>query len=205
VAVQPTANEPRCKICKSAHRPLLEHLLELRSLGKADSEGKRVNFEYFLAVYVEKHDGETIRKESVQNHWKKHCELLSDEEAVLKAEAEAMTNEAKAAIFDRVLGEGWRDRPKTADEYLEVLRELAFVELHDKVITGANTGVTVDHALKGIDSQTRRKSEETAAIVLRQLSAGIGRAVIEHAQKKELPAPNEEDIIDAEVEEVSNA
>ena len=201
MAVQPTANEPRCKICKSPHRPLLEHLLELRSRGLSDNDGKRVNFEYFLAVYVEKHNGETIRKESVQNHWKKHCEMLSDEEAVMKAEAEALTNEAKAAIFERVLGPDWRERKKTPDEYLEVLREIAFVELHDKLLVGAPSGVTVDHALKAIDSSTRRKQEETTATLIRQLATGIGMAVIEHKRQPQLPSPATEDdgIIDGEI------
>ena len=203
------AHEPRCKLCRSPHRAFFDHLLEQRSDGGHDKDGKRINFAYVQAVYAEKHDGAKLTEDNTRNHWGKHCERITDQEAVVLAEKEAASNNAKAAIFERVLGEGWRERKKTPDEYLEVLREIAFVELYDKAESGAPMGVSVDHALKGIDSSTRRKQEETTAALMRQLVAGVGMAVIDRAtQAKQLSAADDEDIIEGEIvneEEASGA
>ena len=189
---------PRCKLCKTEHRPLMDSLLEMRSNGESDADGRRVNFDYVAARYAELHPGEKLTEENVKGHWKNHCEKITVDEAGKLAEADAKVNAAKAAVFDRVLGEGWRDRPKTPDEYLEVLRELAFIELHEKAASGAALGLTIDHALKGIDSSTRRKQEETTASVLRMLGAGIGQALVAKKQE-ELPAA---EVIEGEAVEV---
>lgn len=199
-------HEPRCKLCRSPHRVFFDHLLEQRSDGNHDSDGKRINLAYVQAVYAERHDGAKLTEDNARNHWGKHCERISDEEAVVLAEKEAASNNAKAAIFERVLGPEWRTRKKTPDEYLEVLREIAFVELYDKAESGAPTGVSVDHALKGIDSTTRRKQNETQAALMQQLVTGVGMAVVERAtQRPALPVAEEEDIIDVDHEPIEEA
>ena len=199
MAVLAKKNEPRCKLCRSAHREYFDHLLELRSDGKADKVGQRVNFVYVQAKYREKHDGQNLSIDNVQSHWKKHCERIVDDAPILDAGKEAESDAEKAAIFDRVLGPGWKEREKTPDEYLQVLREIAFVELHDKAVAGAQMGVSVDHALKAIDSTTRRKQEETTATLVKQLVTGIGQAVIAKASEPKQLNPADEDIIEGEI------
>ena len=137
MAVLQIASNQRCKLCKSPRRLEMDALLEMRSNGESDKAGNRVNFEYVAAQYAAWHADAAkpadrkLTEENVKGHWKNHCEKVTPEEAGALAEAEAKTNEAKAAIFDRVLGEGWQDRPKSPDEYLEVLREIACHPLGD--------------------------------------------------------------------------
>ena len=186
MAVLAVKSAPRCKLCKSPRRAEMDALLEMRSNGQSDKAGNRVNFDYVARVYAEWHDGGKLTEENVKGHWKNHCEKVTPEEAGALQEAEAAVNEEKAAVFERVLGPDWRERAKTPDEYLEVLRELAFLELHEKAKSGAALGLTIDHALKGVDSSTRRKQEETTAAILRQLGAGMARGLIEQRETKQL-------------------
>ncbi len=200
-------NEQRCKLCKTPHRPLLDALLEMRSNGENDEAGQRVNFDYVAARYAELHTDAAkpadrkLTEENVKGHWKNHCQKVAPEEAGKLAEVEAKVDEAKAAVFERVLGEGWEERDKSPDEYLAVLRELAFVELYEKVKAGAPLGLTIDHALKGVDSSTRRKQEETTAAVLRQLGAGIAGGLLQRREQEQLPPPEEVVVEEAEVVE----
>lgn len=188
MAVVPIQSMPRCKLCQSPHRPVMDALLEMRSTAQEDKDGKRVNFEYVAERYASLHPGQKLTKENCTLHFKNHCEVRPDEETVDTGGVLAETHAARLEIFERVLGPDWRSVSPTADQILELQRALYVLELERRAASGENLGLTHDHALKGIDSSTKRKTSEAQSALLQGIGAGIARWAVEGApERKELP------------------
>ena len=197
MAVLPVKTEGRCKLCQSPRRADMDALLEMRSLGLEDDAGARVNLDYVIERYAEWHDGAKLTKDNCTGHFKRHCQLVEPDVVDSLEAAERHLDNAALAIIERVLGPDRHEKTPTVDEMLELQRALYLVELEAKALAGAPLGLTHDHAFKAADTSTKRKQEEATSIVLRQLGAGIGQALLGAAVKpKELP---EGDIIEGEI------
>lgn len=199
--------ELKCKLCRHDRREEIDAILEKRSLGAADESGRRYNLDYVLEL-LRGLGVENPTKENITGHWKRHCEVVTEQEAqkrqVDEAVEAAQTDERVRALVASIAGEDYFEKPRllTADESLELIRALGVFELAERVRKGEKIGITPDHLLKSIDGATRRRSSEAAG----ELMSGLGKALGQWATQKALPeAPPERKelgVVEHEPEEV---
>lgn len=192
--VQVIRTEPKCKLCRNEQRDRIDALLLSRSQGAHDVDGRRVNIDYVKEKLAE-WGVPNPTDENVKVHWRKHCEVISDE--VFEA-AEAATSTALAAIA-ALDGEELTDADAAVNRVIAVGR----AQLEARVAAGDANLVSVDQMMKAVEVKTRRKADEGVNNLLTQLGAGVASVMVKQAEKQaELPAPDLELTADevAEVE-----
>lgn len=152
-----THSEYRCKLCRHDKRPEIDALLERRSRREKDREGRLINEQYVIARLRE-WDVPNPTRDNLNLHWKKHCEVISDE---VVAEATKNVTEALELLGERLL-----TRDLGPDTLTDDLIEIAQVSLREQVAKGVMPKVTIDQALKAIDTKTRRKHNDRVNALL---------------------------------------
>lgn len=176
--------EPRCKLCRHSRKEDINALLEQRSLRRADEDGNRVNLKYVLARFAE-WGVENPTAENVKVHVQKHIEFVEDSVQVQalaagQAKAKALARNAASHV--------------DVDENLRWIVSVGRAEIEERISQGQRSGITTDHILKATSELTRRAHNEAQHELLGALVGGIGHALSEGKQVKELP--------DAEVIEI---
>lgn len=164
MAVLQTKTVASCKICSSDHRAEIEALLELRSLRKLDADGKRVNAEYIYAAMRE-WGIENPNLENLKTHWRKHCEIVSNEEAEQVEQALSELNAGMLELIDGADG--------TVDGDLLTIFKLGMKRIRGRVLRGEDPGVSVDQAMKAAAELTKRSHNEAQRGLLEALGGGI--------------------------------
>lgn len=175
--------EPKCKICQNGHRAEIEDILYLRSAGLLMESGVRPTADW-IKRNSESLWGVRLTDENIQVHFKKHFAIgAPSTELVEQRDVHTQLRE----MLDR---EGIE--AVTPDEFLQ-----AVVAIGAHRIKLDPTKVTVDQALKAVDSLTRRKHDDAAAKLMQTLAAATGAAISKIPNPPE--APDSGDVIDAEV------
>lgn len=206
MAVLQIKTEARCKICSHPRRADIEVLLEHRSNRESIDEqgivvtdgGTKVTADYVLAKLKE-WDLKNPTRDNIVLHWKKHCSLIDEAQAMHLDELQASVAAEKQKIFVRILGQDRRNKTPTVDEVLEVNRAIYIYEQEERARLGLPSGLTHDHFHKGADTTTKRKQEDAMSAFLGSLGEGLGKALVQGPQQKELPAG--EEVVVEEVEE----
>lgn len=188
MGVRVVKTEPKCRACTHPKRDKVDELLEKRSNRQTTPE----SFEAALVAL----DAGDLKADSLKNHWRKHCEVISEEEA---AATEAIT----AAITEGLKEKLSRGETVSPDDVLDAILAGGMAELEWKLEHDGKLGITVDHLLKAVGEKTKRKQNESQQKLLDALGGGIGM-VFEKAlgTPAKLPAIEAEVIEDAEVTEV---
>jgi len=194
---------PKCKLCQHPERQAIDAELELRSnlMGKADENGVVHNIEYVLGRFREI-GVENPTADNIKNHWgneRKHSYPATVEEAAQQAIEEGELSEQQLEVVKRILPD-WPDVTPTPEQILELQRALFPYTVIQNIKNGKPLGITWDQVDRGINTATRRNSEEQAASLIGSLAGAIeesartaGKAVDAVLGKDELP------IIEAEV------
>lgn len=196
MAVLATKSVPSCKLCKHPRRAEIDVLLEKRSDKVRDPGTKKLLFtgEIVKRLLAEQFDVENPTDENINVHWRKHCEKVSEEEAQEVASALDEHQEELLALVDGSDG--------TVDGDLRVLFKLGMARIRGRILRGEDGGVSVDHVLKASAELTKRQDNEVKRDVLTALAGGVGLALSQAMQPKQLSQPVE--VIDAEpVEETA--
>lgn len=186
-------SEAKCKICASPERSAVDDVLERRSR-REEGYNLEASLEKIAALGVVH-----PTKENITNHWKKHCEVVTEKEfrkrQVDEAVEAAETDERVRGLIASIVGEEYFDQPRvlTPDETLQVVQAAGVYDLIQRVRKGERLGVTVDHLLKSIDGATRRKSNDAATALVTGVGQALGRwaaekAELESGSQRELPA-----------------
>lgn len=164
MAVLAKHTELRCKLCASEHRAQIDALLERRSKRERDEEGNAINLDYVL-VELARLGVENPNADNVKNHWKKHCEYVSEAEVAEQQEAvEGMVEKMNSGELEFA----------DADAALDWIITQGVTEAEAKLRLGGKVGITIDQVLKAIDSKTRRKQNEAQGELLRGLGGALG-------------------------------
>jgi len=190
VAIQPTATELKCKLCKHERRPEIDAAIERRS--KREINGDQL-IEVLTGLGVA---NPTL--DNVKNHLKRHCRIVDEETMSAELNVKSQLEAIALAMFDDVLGEDWRDKPIPPDVLIDLQRRLYVHELELRVAAGLPSGITHDHVIKGVAEQTKRKQEEGLSELFRGVGRGVEAALKGAVQRPALPAADVE-IEDAEV------
>lgn len=198
-------SEPKCKFCSSPYRDKIDEELALRSKlkGAPDEDGVKHDQDYILD-YFAKLGVENPNMDNVRSHWgneKKHS-YFSHDAKVVHTEAIAAATREQLEMVKKLLPE-WPDKAPTPEQLLELQRALFPFELMQKIRDGKPLGITWDQLDRGLNTATRRKSDEQAAGLIASLAGAIeesartaGKAIdAAIGEKDELP------IIDAEIVE----
>ena len=177
MAVLAIKTEPKCKLCKHPNRPDIDALLERRSKGDSDAHGNRINEQYVLKQLHE-WGVENPTKQNLTNHFAKHCELVTDEEAV---EREQELSELQAEMLEAL-----EESDGTIDGDLEAIRKVGMRAIRRKILEGRDPGITNDHVLKAVAEQTKRSSNEAARTLLGTLTAGLAGALAKPKEPKQI-------------------
>lgn len=207
MAVVVVRTSRRCKFCVHPRRQEIDAELEIRSRlnGKADDAGVVHNWEYVKAR-LEEFGVENPTPDNVKNHWgneEKHSYPVTQEEAAANAVESTKLTEEQLAVVERVLGPEWRTETATPEQLLELQRALFPFELIDRIKGGKPLGITWDQLDRGINTSTRRSSEEQQASLVGSLAGAIemsAAAVAETAKTvRDAGAVDGEAVEDAEV------
>jgi hypothetical protein len=164
MAVIAKHTELRCKLCASDQRERIDALLERRSKRERDEEGNAINLDYVL-VELARLGIENPNADNVKNHWKKHCEVISEQEKTEMAESvEGLVEKLNDGTIEFA----------DADAALDWIITQGVTEAQTKLQLGGKVGITIDQILKAIDSKTRRKSNEAQDELLRGLGGALG-------------------------------
>jgi len=194
----------RCKLCSSPHRAEIDRELEIRSNlnGKPDENGVVHNIEYVLKKFQEDYGVENPSARNVQNHWgnsSRHSYPASKEEAIAsQLEGDKLTND-QLAIVKRILPD-WPEQTPSPEQILELQRALFPFAVIQNIKSGKPLGITWDQVDRGINTATRRNSEEQAASLIGSLAGAIEESArtAGKAVDAALGKPGDE-IIEAEV------
>lgn len=178
-----TKTELKCKLCSHAERPAIDEQIERRSK-------REINLEQLL----EKLRGFGVvnpTKENVTLHLRKHCRIVTAEEA----QAEAATKEALGSraleMCEKEFGPGWQERVLTADEFLILTRIASQHDIYVRMSQGEKTGATIDHGLKAVGETTRRRFNEAETDMKRGVVKALqafGQAALSNTQRPALNA-----------------
>lgn len=190
MAVLAVKTELKCKLCKHPEREQIDLLLEMRSNGQKDAAGVRVNADYVI---------ERLREMGVENpnldnlkiHWRKHCEVVKEETK------ETLTEQRDQAVEELIA----RAKEMTLDELMEWVARQGVHEAMLRELLEGKSGVTLDHAMKAVDTITRRKQENGQRKFFEALGGGIARALT--GGQKALPEGEVIEAEPAEIEEVT--
>lgn len=175
VVAVPVSTHPRCKICKSPNRKQIDNL-------RAAQLNGGMNLEEFLSAASEL-VGEEVNIDNRKSHFgtmdkPKHTRLaekgMTEQEQVRDAELNQERDDLAERTFTRVLGEEWRERTPTNEEYLELVRALSVHDLFIAVKSGEKVGITVDQGLKSVGEATKRKHDTTRDELLLALAKAAG-------------------------------
>jgi hypothetical protein len=179
VAVVVARTGPRCKLCRHPRRADIDAELELRSRlnGQPDEKGVVHNLEYVLALF-ESWGVENPTADNIKNHWgneSKHSYPVTDDDAAAIEAAAGELSEEQLAVVERVLGEDVIAGRATAtpEQLLELQRALFPFELIQKIKEGKPLGITWDQLDRGLNTVTRRRSEDQAASLIGSLAGAI--------------------------------
>lgn len=202
----------RCKICQSDRRGDIDLELELRTKlqGAPDEKGIVHNFEY-VKKKAEGWGVKNLTLDNVKNHWgneKKHSYPVSSEDQRAHEEELSQLSEEQMAVVKRLLPE-WPNVTPTPEQLLELQRALFPFQLLDNIRKGKPLGITWDQVDRGINTATRRNSEEQAASLIGSLAGAIeesartaGKA-IDAALKEDGPEVIEAEVIEHEPKELT--
>ena len=192
MAVLALKTEPKCKLCSHPNRAEIDVLLEKRSKGEFDDKGRRFNADYVLEIL----GGWGVVNptlENLKNHWKKHCELVSAEEAEQVASQLSELNAEMLAILDESDG--------TVDADLRAMFKLGMKRIRGKILSGNDPGVTPEMSLKAAGELTKRAHNESTRELLGTLAGGLALALAQPQQPKQIEGA---EVIDVEpVEEAA--
>lgn len=191
MAVLATKTEPKCKLCSHPNRAEIDALLERRSNGELDDQGRRFNADYVIEILASWGvTNPTI--ENLKNHWRKHCEVVSAEEAEQVETALSELNQEMLAILDESDG--------TVDADLKAIFKLGMKRIRGKVLRGEDPGVTLDHQLKASAELTKRAHNESTRELLGQLGSGLALALSQPRPARQIEGA---EVIDVEPVEAS--
>jgi hypothetical protein len=177
MAVVVVRTSRRCKFCTHPRRMEIDAELEIRSRlnGQPDDAGVVHNWEYVKGRLLEL-GVENPTEDNVKSHWgneSKHSYPVTEEEAAMVAVEAGKLTEEQLAVVERVLGPDWREVTPTAEQILELQRALFPFELVDRIKAGKPLGITWDQVDRGINTSTRRSSDERAADLVSSLAGAI--------------------------------
>lgn len=191
MAVLAIKTEPKCKLCRHPNRAEIDTLLERRSKGERDENGRRFNAEYVCEI-LGTWGVANPNLENLRSHWKKHCEIVSAEEAEEVATQLTELNQEMLAILDESDG--------TVDADLKAIFKLGMKRLRGRVLRGEDPGVSLDHQLKASAELTKRAHNESTRELLGQLGMGVALALSRPQQPRQIEGA---EVIDAELVEES--
>ena len=182
MAVLATKTEPKCKLCRHPNRTEIDALLEKRSNGETDDQGRRFNQEYVLEILAT-WGVKNPTAENIKNHWRKHCEVVSVETAEEQEQALDELKKDMLAILDESDG--------SVDGDLLATFRLGIARVRGRILRGEDPGVTLDLAMKAAGELSKRQHNEAGRELLGALVGGIGRALAEPRQPRQLEQPGE--------------
>jgi hypothetical protein len=197
----------RCKLCQAEQREAIDAELEIRSNlnGKPDENGVVHNMEYVQKRLVEL-GVDNPTPDNIKNHWgneSKHSYPATIDEANAIALEVENLSEQQLEIVKRLLPD-WPEVTPSPEQILELQRALFPFTLIQNIKAGKPLGITWDQVDRGINTATRRNSEEQAASLIGSLAGAIeesartaGKAVDAALGKGEEEHP----VIDAEIVE----
>lgn len=179
MAVLALKTEPRCKICRSAHREEIDALLERRSKLESDADGKRINLQYVLARLTEL-GVPNPNEENIKSHWgrQKHSFIISEAEEKEQATALDDLKSEMLATLDASDG--------TVDGDLRAIFKLGMHRIRGRIMRGEDPGVSVEHALKASAELTKRRDNEVKQELLGALTAGIVKSIAPASPPKQI-------------------
>jgi len=196
----------RCKLCSSPHRAEIDAELEIRSNlnGKPDENGVVHNIEYVLKKFEQDFGVENPSARNVQNHWgnaSRHSYPASREEAIAASlEDDKLTTE-QLDIVKRILPD-WPAQTPTPEQILELQRALFPFAVIQNIKSGKPLGITWDQVDRGINTATRRNSEEQAASLIGSLAGAIEESARTAGKAVDAVLKgDEQEVIEAEVVE----
>lgn len=189
MAVLPIKTEKRCKLCSHPNRPDIDVLLEKRSNGESDENGRRFNEEYVKEI-LSGWGVENPTLDNLKNHWKKHCQVVSSEEA---EEAAAELNDLSKEML-AVLEES----DGSLDGDLRAVFRIGIGRIKGRILRGEDPGVTLDHALKASAELTKRSHNEAQRELLGTLAGGLAAALAPPVQPRQISGA---EVIDVEAVE----
>jgi hypothetical protein len=191
--------ELRCKLCRHERRAEIDELLLRRSRREQDDEGRNINLGYVLGRLGE-WGVENPTEENVKVHFRRHCEVISENELAEQAKLEAELD-AEIGEEARRLAEEYEGRDD-ADSYLELVRRIGQLRLLAELRRGGVPSVTVDQARAVVDAQTRRKHNERVNTLLELQGLAMGLDIQEQLTAGEPTPTYELEASDDDVEEV---
>ena len=194
----------RCKICQSDRRGDIDRELELRSTlnGQPDDKGIVHNLEY-VQKRAKEWGVENLTLDNIRNHWgneTKHSYSVTDEDARAKEQEFSELTEQQLEIVKRLLPD-WPDQTPTPEQILELQRALFPFAIIDNIKKGKPLGITWDQVDRGINTATRRNSEEQAASLIGSLAGAIEESARTAGKAVDavLQQTDEDDVIEGEL------
>jgi hypothetical protein len=188
MAVLAIKTEPKCKLCQHSHRPEIDLLLEKRSKGEVDADGNKVNEEYVLAKLTE-WGVVNPNKANLTGHFKRHCEVVTDDEAAQVQQELSELNQQMLAAMDESDG--------SIDGDLRAIFKIGMKRIRGRILQGQDPGITLDHALKSSAELTKRSHNEAQRELLGTLGAGLAQALMAPVRPRQIE-PAGEVVIDQE-------
>lgn len=192
-----TKTELKCKLCSHPEREVIDRYIEQRSR-------REINLEQLL----EKLRGLEVTnptKENVTLHLRKHCRIVTAEEAQAEAAAKEELGSRALEMCEREFGPGWQERVLTADEFLTLTRIASQHDIALRMSRGEKTGATIDHGLKAVGETTRRRFNESESDMKKGVVEALqmfGQAALKSADRPALPPGEPEVVEDAEYSEI---
>lgn len=200
MAVRATKTEPKCKLCRHEKRDEIDAILELRSKLTRDPVTKELIWTApkVLAQLAE-WGVENPTEENIKTHWKRHCEVVSEESA-------AADDAAALEAFKKLLtGEaGHAD----ADEMLRLVVSIWGAKVAEQIARGEVPNITTEQMLKAQAELTRRSTSETQHQLLTMFAQGMTQAAqLKGGEQVQLEAGDDviEQAEDADFEPVEEA
>ncbi len=176
--------EPKCKICQNPHRAEIEDILYLRSAGLLMENGLRPTGDWITAN-SEKLWGVRLTNENYTTHFKKHFAVGAPSQDLVQQRD--VHTELRKMLDEHGI------EAIAPDDFLQLV-----VSLGAHRIKLDPTKVTVDQALKAVDSLTRRKHDDAAAKLMQTLAESTGAAIRKIPDPPATP-PDDSEIVEAEV------
>jgi hypothetical protein len=163
--------EPRCKICVSPHNKEIDALIELRKKGASDPVTKRkLTLAFTLEIFGGRFGLHNPTKENYDTHTKRHRKYTNDVE---QAQVELYEKDVAKHLSRKYEKEGFGG----VDTYARRAVEVAEMRMQLSLRSGRLPQVSMEQALKAVDTTTRRKQSDAQQTLVHALTAGIGQAI----------------------------
>lgn len=189
MAVLPIKTEPKCKLCSHPNRAEIDVLLEKRSKGETDDQGRRFNAQYVMEILAE-WGVKNPTVENLKGHWKNHCEVVSAATAEEHEKALSDLQKKMLEILDASDG--------SVDADLLAMFKLSKESIRGRILRGENIGLTPDHMQKFAAELTKRQHNEAGRELLGALVGGITQSLAAPKQPKQIEGA---EVIDQEAVE----